>query len=171
MIPANDADQEWQNTIGEVFRTWETTAEYMINKRDAGRGMIDAQEAFIARSVEAIGIPIWLYTHRKTHVQAITECQEITALGDTWCNDANRYYSLQPDGQRQQRGIVELLDNMELLRDYDYDAARLAIQQNINRALIVYKTNSTVNMRTVASIRTQDTENLAIFREIYGQHC
>ena len=51
VIPANDADQEWQNTIGEVIRTWETTAEYMIDMRDAGRGMIIAQEAFIARSV------------------------------------------------------------------------------------------------------------------------
>ena len=117
MIPANDADQEWHNTIGEVIRTWETTAEYMIDKRDAGRGMIDAQEAFIARSVEAIGLPISLYTHRKTHLQAITECQEITALGDTWCNDANRYYSLQPEGPKQQHGIVELLVEMEPLRD------------------------------------------------------
>ena len=100
----------------------------------------------MTRSEEAIGIPILLYTHRKTHAQAIAECQEITALGDTWSNDANRYYTLQPDGQRQQRGIVELLDNMELLWDYDYDAVRLAIQQNLNRVLIVYKTNKAVNM-------------------------
>ena len=63
---------------------------------------------------------------------------------------------------------MELLDNMELLRDYDYDNVRLAIQQSRTSALIVYKPNSTVNMRTVASIRRQDTENLAIFREIYG---
>ena len=122
----------------------------------------------MTRSEEAIGIPILLYTHRKTHAQAIAECQEITALGDTWCNNANRYYSLQPDGQRQQRGIVELMDDMELLRYYDYDAVRLAIQQSNNRELIVYKTNTAVNMRTVASIRTQDMDNLAIFREIYG---
>ena len=45
---------------------------------------------------------------------------------------------------------------------------RLAIQNNNNRAIIAYKTNTAVNMRTVASIRTQDTDNLAIFREIYG---
>ena len=83
------------------------THEY--GKRDAGRGMIDAQEEFIGRSVEAVGLLISLYTHRKTHVQAITECQEKSALGDTWCNIANRYYKLQPEGPRQQRGIVELL--------------------------------------------------------------
>jgi hypothetical protein len=57
---------------------------------------------------------------------------------------------------------------MEPLRDYEYDAMRLAIQQNNNRALIAYKTNAAINMRTVASIRTQDRDNLAIFREIYG---
>ena len=51
VIPALEADQDWQNTIGEVIKTWETTAEYMIDMRDAGRGMIIAQEAFIARSV------------------------------------------------------------------------------------------------------------------------
>ena len=81
----------------------------------------------------------------------------------------NQYYSLVPDGQQQRCGIVELLDNMDLLRDYDNKNLRLAIQQSRTRALIVYKTNTTVNMRTVASIRRQDTENLAIFREIYGQ--
>ena len=42
----------------------------------------------------------------------------------------------------------------------------LAIQHNNNRALIAYKTNAAVNMRTVASIRTQHTDNLTIFREI-----
>ena len=42
--------------------------------------MLDAQEAFMARSTEAIGLPIALYTQRKTNAQAFAECQEITAL-------------------------------------------------------------------------------------------
>ena len=45
---------------------------------------------------------------------------------------------------------MELLAEMEFLRDYGYDAVRLAIQQNNNKALIVYKTNMD-NMITVAS--------------------
>ena len=78
-------------------------------------------------------------------------------------------YSLVPDGQQQRRGIVELLDNLELLMDYDYENVRLAIQQSRTHALIVYKTNAVVKMRSVASSRRQDKENLAIFSEIYGQ--
>ena len=130
--------------------------------------MLNAQETFMNRSVEAIGLPIQVYTLRKSHAEAITECREITRLGDTWCSEANRFYSLRPNVGRQQRGIVELLQDMELLRDYDYDAVRLAIQQTLNRALIVYKTNSVVNMRTVASIRAHDMDNLTIFRENTG---
>ena len=84
----------------------------MIDKREGGVAMLNAQEAIMTRSTEAIGLPIALYTHRRTHVQAIAECQEITALGDTLCAEANRYYSLVPDGQQQRHGIVELLDNM-----------------------------------------------------------
>ena len=60
-------------------------------------------------------------------------------------------------------------NSVELLRDYDYDAVRLAIQQTNDRALIVYKTVTAVNMRTMANSRAQDTDNLAIFREIYSQ--
>ena len=52
--------------------------------------MLETQEAFMTRSIEAIGLPVQLDMHRKTHAQAIAECQEITALGDTWCNEANR---------------------------------------------------------------------------------
>ena len=58
---------------------------------------------------------------------------------------------------------------MELLSDYEYIGVRLSIQRTHNRALTVYKTNPAVNMRTVGIVRVQDTENLAIFREIYGQ--
>ena len=57
-------------------------------------------------------------------------------------------------------------NSVELLRDYDYDAVRLAIQQTNDRALIVYKTVTAVNMRTMANSRAQDTDNPAIFREI-----
>ena len=59
---------------------------------------------------------------------------EITRLGETWCSEANRFYSLRPDEGRQQRLTLELLQEMDLLRDYDYDAVRLAIQKNLNRA-------------------------------------
>ena len=121
-LPPDAADQDWQDTIGEIIKTWEATAEYMINKRDTGRSMVNAQETFMNRSVEAIGLPIQLYTLRKLHTEAIAECREITRLGDTWCSEANRFYSLRPDEGRQQRGIVELLQEMELLRDYDCDA-------------------------------------------------
>ena len=58
---------------------------------------------------------------------------------------------------------------MELLEDYEYIGVRLAIQPTHNRALTVYKTYPAVNMRTVGIVGVQDTENLAIFREIYGQ--
>ena len=57
-LPVLVADQDWQNTIGEIIKTWEDTAEYMINKRDTGRSMLEAQEAFMTRSVDAIGLPI-----------------------------------------------------------------------------------------------------------------
>jgi hypothetical protein len=109
---------------------------------------------------------VWGCHHRcrKTHAEAIAECQEITGLGDTWCNEANRFDSLRPDEGRKQHGIVELLQDMELLRDYDYDAVRLSIQQTNNRALIVYKTDTALNMRTVAAIRAQNMDNLAIFQ-------
>ena len=33
-LPADAADQDWQETIGEIIKTWEATAEYMIDKRD-----------------------------------------------------------------------------------------------------------------------------------------
>ena len=45
VLPVLEADQDWQNTI----KTREATAEYMIDKRDAGRSMLDAQETFLAR--------------------------------------------------------------------------------------------------------------------------
>ena len=90
-------DQDWETTINDIIRTWDTTAGYMIKKRDVGLSMMNAQEAFMARSTEAIRLPIALYTHRKTPVQAIAECQEITALSDTWCAEANRYYSFVPN--------------------------------------------------------------------------
>ena len=91
---------------------------------------------------------------RKLHAEAIDECREITRLGETWCSEANRFYSLKPNVGRQQRGIIELIQDMELLKDYEYNAVRLAIQQTHNRALTVYKTNTAVNMRTVGAIRT-----------------
>ena len=102
-LPQDPAYQDWQNTIGEIIKTWEDTAEYMIDKRETGRSMLNAQETFMTRSVEAIGLPIQLYTLRKTHAEAIAECQEITRLGDTWCNEVDRFYSLRPDEGRQQR--------------------------------------------------------------------
>ena len=55
----------------------------MIDKREGGVAMLNAQEAIMTRSTEAIGLPIALYTHRRTYVQANAECKEITALGDT----------------------------------------------------------------------------------------
>ena len=64
--------------------------------------------------------------------------------GDIWCSEANRFYSLKPNVGRQQRGIVELLQEMELLRDYDYNAVRLAIQTTHDRALTVYKTQRSI---------------------------
>ena len=33
-LPADAADQNWQDTIGEIIKTWEATAEYMIDRRD-----------------------------------------------------------------------------------------------------------------------------------------
>ena len=74
--------------------------------------MLNAQETCMSRSVEAIGLPIQLYTLRKSHAEAIAECREITRLGDTWCSEANRFYSLRPNEGRQQRGTVELLQEM-----------------------------------------------------------
>ena len=108
-LPAQITDQDWHYTLGEILKTWEETAEYMINKRDTGRAMLEAEEIFMTRPAEAIGLPIQLYTHRKTYDQAIKECQEITTLGETCCSEANRFYSLEPDTRRPQRGIIELI--------------------------------------------------------------
>ena len=57
-LPADTPDQYWQTTLDDVLKTWETTANYMIRKQAAGITMIEAQDAFMNRSLEAVGLPI-----------------------------------------------------------------------------------------------------------------
>ena len=72
--PAEAADQEWRETIDEVLQTWDSTADYMIRKNAAGLSMLNAQETFINRSLEAVGLPVQLFTERLTYAQAVAEC-------------------------------------------------------------------------------------------------
>ena len=56
-LPADTADQDWQTTLDDVLKTWDTPANYMIRKQAAGITMIEAQDAFMNRSLEAVGLP------------------------------------------------------------------------------------------------------------------
>ena len=105
-----------------------------------------------------------MFTERKTHAEAVLECQEIRGLGEAWCENANRYYSLAPNGPKNNSEILELVNLMEQLANYDYDNIRLTITGNDSRSLIAYKPNPSVNMRTVDTIRDQDRDNLVILK-------
>ena len=54
-------------------------------------------------------------------------------------------YSLAPNGPRQRRGIIKLVNDIEQLVNYDYDNLRLAITGNDTQVLIAYKSNPSVN--------------------------
>ena len=61
----------------------------MIRKQAAGLSMLEAQETLTNRSLEAVGLPVRLFTERMAHAQTVLGCKEITGLGDTWCEQAN----------------------------------------------------------------------------------
>ena len=65
--------------------------------------------------------------------------RELTVLGNQWTEAANGYYRLNPMTPDAGRGMTELIGNMEVIRDWDYDNVKLAIQGDANRAITVYK--------------------------------
>ena len=131
----------------------------MIEKNESGHQMINVERTFQEASVEAVTLPGDMYTEVITYAEAMTTARELTTQGNRWTVSANRYYQMTPPTQDARCGMIELIGPMEIIRDWDYDNLKLAIEGDTNRAITVYKPGSNIT-------RDMDRENLMIFKEI-----
>ena len=60
------------------------------------------------------------------------------------------------------RGMTELIGNMEVIGDLDYDNVKIALQGDASRAITIYKPGSNITIRTFPHLREIDRENLMI---------
>ena len=165
--PELGSDQEWQSLLDTVIKGWKLTAEYMIAKQLAGNNMIEAERVFQNASTEAVTLPGDLYTERVSYDQAIVTARNLTELGNQWTIAANDYYRLNPLTPDARRGMTELIGNMEVIGDFDYDNVKTALQGDVNRAITIYRPDSNITIRSFPHLRDLDRENLVIFKEIY----
>ena len=150
--PVLGSDQEWQSVLDVVIKGWKLAADYMIEKNDAGHQMINVERTFQEASIEAVTLPGDMYTEVVTYEGAMATARELSAQGNRWTVAANGYYQMTPTTQDARRGMTELIGDMEVIRDWDYDNVKLAIEGDTNRAITVYKPGSNITIRTFPHI-------------------
>ena len=79
-----------------VIKGWKLAADYMIEKRDAGHQMINAERTFQEASIEAVTLPGDMYTEVVTYEGAMATARELSAQGNRWTEAANGYYQMTP---------------------------------------------------------------------------
>ena len=168
--PASYSDTDWIELIDITVESWKEAAQYMVEKKTAGRAMIASEDKYLHDSLEAVSLPALMLTGVMTYDDAIGEARSLTNQGNAWVTAANSYYHMQPTPTtRAVSGLTELIGGVIQLNDWNYQETKRAIAENNPVQYQNVRTGSDINLRTFQHIRDAERENLIVFRELYKE--
>ena len=149
-LPPDSADREWVDLINEANQGWKEATEFLIEKRNKGRTMIEDEVSYQQASLEATTLLGDMYTEEITYQAAMDTNRRIKTLGTKWAQSANEFYEMIPS-TRARRGLNALIGDMNLQTQWEYNQ----------------RTNPGITLRSFEPLRSLERENNQISKEIY----
>ena len=125
-LPPDSADREWVDLINEANQGWKEAAEFLIEKRNKGRIMMDDEASYQEASLGATTLLGDMYTEEITYQAAMNTNRNIKALGTKWAQSANEFYEMFTSA-RAQIGLTELIGDMNLQTQWEYNLSLIHI--------------------------------------------